>query len=95
MHDNSHVGCADGQRIQVLLNEHCADHGDNSQDRVRRFTEIPISEKGTWMSSLTIAMAHGVEIAEQCILLSTMSVADSDECDRLYSFSLSGDSSTH
>eukprot|EP00892_Ulva_mutabilis_P007235 jgi/Ulvmu1/4884/UM020_0170.1 len=79
---------ADGQQIQVLLNEHCADHGDNSQDRVRRCTEIPASEKGMWMKNLTIATAHGEDLARQCILLSTMSVADSDECDRLYSFSL-------
>lgn len=42
------------------------------------------------MKNLTIAMAHGDDLAQQCVLLSAMSVADSDECDRLYSFSLRG-----
>lgn len=82
---------ADGQSIQVLLIEHCADHGDNSQDRVRKFTEIPANEKTKWMRNLTITLAHGEDVAQKCTLLSAMSVADSDECDRLYSFSLSGE----
>lgn len=57
---------------------------------MRHCTEIPATEKPLWMKNLTIAMAHGDDLAKQCVLLSAMSVADSDECDRLYSFSLRG-----